>query len=735
MKKSIHQYSTLIAIPLFALLLAVFYWKVLFEGNVFAFVDASRFFYPIWKWGAGVLHQDLIPLWNPDAQLGTPYLADPQMACAYPPVFLFYSWLNPIDAFSALVLFHHLWTMTGFWFLAKGQGYSAKVSFWGSLAFGFSLHVVCSSWTPVALMTISWVPWAFYTAERLFQKKPGGVLFLSFVWAMQLSAGYPVLVYLTGLALVGQLGWQSWKSFSRKEKLSLNWIGGLGLAVGITVLYNLVWGLPFLEFLKNSNYQNGSSRFQDLSWITLATFFDPFVQGHPLAGNYQGPHYWVATFFVGLPTLCLLGWGLVNGVYQKNTPWLLLLFLVLSLGANLKLADGLKSFLPGYALVIHSGFWISLVILWVVLLAMEALASLMDRSKLQRGILSWVGITAGVYGITYFIENRHFSVFFVLSFVLLLEAFLTQNKMGKWLAILSALSLSLLPAAYSVNMTMDRSYYDKPPAVLSRLDHPGRLFFSPVLLGSAVRLQGQTMNDAYENAKQNVYPNWPLAYGKEEVPIYNTLQLADSFAWTFQAFQHSLKESRKAINLLGIRYLFGSSGFKDLKAIETNNERVKVFENPSSFSYWFSVSKAIAAGPTINDDFIKADKDNLNYGNICFIKNPTQTGDFKKRQVTEISRTVNSVQLIATGKGRALLVSTETEAPGWKAWVEGKPKLVEKVNDAFRGVVLEDGESNVVLKYEPLSFRLGLFFSLLMCALWTGLLGGWIKSGLGLKRI
>jgi hypothetical protein len=344
--KPSEKYSSFVALLVFALLLATFYWKVLFEGNVFVFVDASRFFYPVWKWGAAVLNQGLLPLWNPDAQFGTPYLADPQMACAYPPVFLFYSWLNPINAFSALILFHHLWAMTGFWFLARGQGYSAKISFWGSLAFGFSLHLVCSSWTPVALMTISWVPWVFFSAERLYQKKSGGILFLSFAWAMQLSAGYPALVYLTGLALVGQLGWQSLRG---KKGISLHWIGGVGLSAVIATFYNLVWGLPFLEFLKNSNYQNGSSRFQDLGFLNLATFLDPFVLGHPLSGNYQGPHYWVATYFVGLPTLCLLVWGLVKGVYQKNTPWLLLLFLVLSLGANLKLGEWLKAILPGYS--------------------------------------------------------------------------------------------------------------------------------------------------------------------------------------------------------------------------------------------------------------------------------------------------------------------------------------------------------------------------------------------------
>ena len=449
--------------------------------------------------------------------------------------------------------------------------------------------------------------------------------------------------------------------------------------------------------------------------------------GHPLAGNYQGPHYWVATFFVGLPTLCLLVWGLVNRVYQKNTPWLLLLFLVLSLGSNLKIGEWLKLILPGYALVIHSGFWISLAILWVILLAMEALAFLMTKPQLQRGAVSWVGIAAGIYAITFFIKNQYFSGFFGVSLALMLSAFWIQNKNLKWLAVLGALGLSLFPAAYSLNITMNRSYYEKPPLVMSQFNHPGRLFFSPVLLGSAVKLRGQTMNDAYENAKQNVYPNWPLAYGLQEVPIYNTLQLSDSFAWTFQAFQHSLKESRKAIDLLGIRYLFGSSGFKDFKKIEQTGGNAEVFENPNAFPNWFSVTRAVAAGPMVNDDFIKADQDNMDYGKVCFVGNPAQAGNYQKRQVSEISRTTNSVVLSASGKGRALLVSSETEAPGWKVWAEGKPKSVEKVNDAFRGVVLEDGESSAVFKYEPLSFRLGLFFTLLICALWMGLLGSWIK--------
>lgn len=164
----------LAALLVFSCLIALFYWRVIFGHSIFVFVDASRFFYPLWKWGAGVLAQGIIPLWNPDAQFGTPYFADPQMAYAYPPVPLLYSFFSPVNAFASLIILHHLWALVGFWFFARGEGFSAKVSFLGSLAFGFSLHLVCSSWTPVALMTISWLPWVFFAGGKVFRMERGG---------------------------------------------------------------------------------------------------------------------------------------------------------------------------------------------------------------------------------------------------------------------------------------------------------------------------------------------------------------------------------------------------------------------------------------------------------------------------------------------------------------------------------------------------------------------------------
>jgi len=733
---------------LFPVIISIFYWKVLWGGSIFVFVDASRFFYPLWKWGAGVLAQGLIPLWNQDAQFGTPYFADPQMAYAYPPVPILYSLLVPVNAFAALIILHHLWALIGFWFFARSEGFSPKVSFLGSLAFGFSLHVVCSSWTPVALMTISWLPWVFAAAGKVYRKEKGGLFYLSFAWAMQLSAGYPVLVYLTGLAMVLHFGWKTKNPFHHQDTKgpkkgtnslglsdhlekgslanlapwwfkNLNWVGWFALSGLTATAYNLVWGLPFAEVLGLSNYENGAGKFHDLNWVDLGTALSPFLQGHPLKADYHGPHYWVSTYYIGLPILCLLLWGAFRRVYQKTSPVLFFIFLVLSLGV-LGAGKALKAILPGYSLVVHSGFWLSILLLFAVWMAMESMESFLSQPPLNRGKWVWAGGVAFIYAASLFLQAPLYPGDFWVSAVLLILALYLKPVVLRWGCLGLALVLSLGPAADGLNILLDRSYYEKPPFVLSALPKPGRLFFTPPLMREAGKLQGGTMAQAYETAKQRLYPNWPLAFGREAVPLYNTIQLKKSFAWTFQAFQYSLQHSRDVLDYLGVRYLFGKNQFGNYGKIEAGNGD-EVYENPGPLPKWFTVEKAVPAGPAVEEDFAKADREAVDYGKECFIEDPAKAGSYSPRQVTVQPQPPNQSSFATrpSGKGRALVISSECGAPGWKVFAGGKRKAVELINHAFRGVVLEEGENQATFKYEPTAFRLGLFCSLAVCALWA----------------
>jgi hypothetical protein len=707
------RHSWIVAGIVGSVLFLLFYWNVLVRDQVFFFLDTSRFFYPMWHWGASVLRSGIIPLWNPDAQFGAPYLADPQNACAYPPVFLFFSWFGPLTALTFLVVFHHGWCLIGTWVWARQQGASAFAAFWASLVFGFSAHVVCSTWTPVAHMAISWLPWVFVGAEAVLQKRPWGFCWLAFAWAMQLAAGYPVLVYLTGLTLFAYLLWRSFTSVKR----NWGWIWPIGGAALFAFAYNLVWELPFVDVLRHSNYQQTPQKSQDLGWRDLATFLDPFFSGHPAEGKDPGFDYWVGTYFLGLPVLA----GLIVGAFKtrRNSFFLWLVLVVLSLGSTSMVGEFLKKILPSYGLVVHSGFWIALVLLFAAVLSGEALE--VTGSKDRPWFWTFVGVV--VYGAAFWLKKPYFLASFTLSLAFWVVAGWVRWGTGRWALIFLALATSLGPAVWSLNLTVDRTYEENKPAVLARLDRNGRIFFSPVQMEQGVRLSGTTMNEAYEKVKGWVCPNWPLAFGFEEVPVYNTLRSKETTEWTYLPFLYSVERSKAALDFLGLRYVVGPAKFPGLRRSTVEGTEVPVWEDPSAFSPWFAVTEALPAGGTLKGDLDLVARERIDWARTAFVPDPADVGKYQERKVKVEGRTIDSVTLSAVGKGKGLIVSSESEMPGWSVWVEGRERPVLTVNHAFRGVVVQDGESQLVFRYRPVTFQLGLFLTLVTCALWFSLFG------------
>jgi hypothetical protein len=71
----------------------------------------------------------------------------------------------------------------------------------------------------------------------------------------------------------------------------------------------------------------------------------------------------------------------------------------------------------------------------------------------------------------------------------------------------------------------------------------------------------------------------------------------------------------------------------------------------------------------------------------------------------------------------------ESYAPGWHAWVDGKPTPILRAYGLFMAVPVDlGGHHQAEFRYEPACFRLGLFLSLITLA-WF--IGTSIKSNVG----
>jgi hypothetical protein len=77
----------------------------------------------------------------------------------------------------------------------------------------------------------------------------------------------------------------------------------------------------------------------------------------------------------------------------------------------------------------------------------------------------------------------------------------------------------------------------------------------------------------------------------------------------------------------------------------------------------------------------------------------------------------NEIVIETESAAPALLVLSDSYYPGWRAWVYETPATIVRANYAFRGIAVPAGRQRVTLRYEPTSFRLGLYISLLAVSL------------------
>ena len=85
-------------------------------------------------------------------------------------------------------------------------------------------------------------------------------------------------------------------------------------------------------------------------------------------------------------------------------------------------------------------------------------------------------------------------------------------------------------------------------------------------------------------------------------------------------------------------------------------------------------------------------------------------------QVDAKSYEANRITLITHAAGQSVLVVSENDYPGWRAYVDGQSVPIVRVNYNLRGVIVPQGEHEITFLYRPLSVMIGGLVSVL-CAI------------------
>jgi hypothetical protein len=93
--------------------------------------------------------------------------------------------------------------------------------------------------------------------------------------------------------------------------------------------------------------------------------------------------------------------------------------------------------------------------------------------------------------------------------------------------------------------------------------------------------------------------------------------------------------------------------------------------------------------------------------------------------VTSWRRGFNEMTTETTATAPSVLVQAEAWYPGWRAWVNGQPARVERVNFMFRGIRVPAGTASTQVAYEPQTYRFAVFLTLCGLAMVAAWGCGW----------
>ena len=85
----------------------------------------------------------------------------------------------------------------------------------------------------------------------------------------------------------------------------------------------------------------------------------------------------------------------------------------------------------------------------------------------------------------------------------------------------------------------------------------------------------------------------------------------------------------------------------------------------------------------------------------------------KTNEMTNVKYRDNFISGTIKAKNNGILQITTSYSDGWKAFVDGKETDIFKVNEAFLGIAVEEGEHNIEFKYTTPYLKVGTIFSII----------------------
>ncbi len=704
-KKHLHPH--VIAISIIILTTIIFFWPLLIGGDwhiPYEGGDLESFIWPSYRFAAGRLHTDTIPLWNPYLHSGSPYAADNQSGLFYPPNLILA--ISPDISYRTMewLVFIHVFIAGSGMYFAASHHYKAKdirPPLVAALAFQFSSVFVTHIGNLNIIASASYLPWIWLCTLRLRDTQTlTTASFLVIPLSLSIFSGHAQMSLIVCIPIFIYAIWQL-----KIKETRLKWLGLMSYTAVLTIGLSAVFVLPSIEM---SQYTHRASfTYDDASSFAipiegLAGIISPLLFGRGAA------HFWpgwdrVELGFAGLTTLFLA----ILGIHIKTvrTPLLLIAVVgvIVAIGNATPVHKLMYNYIPGFSLLRVPARFILLTNFSISMLACAGLHYWQtDTSSIKR-IMKYLLITTIVAIIALVIAwavashkypNSNSGTLTITMIICLATLLLIKLAGPRWIVLILAIELMALGAWIEIDHRNPDKGYTEGPAVKF--------------------LKTQPAPYRIDVATSSWQPNAPLVHEIESIGgLHNPMTIShyDNYYWSVN------HRGSPQYNFLNAKFLVAD---KDKPAADASfipiydkDPHVDIYLNTNSLPRINLIYNTINVVTEL-EAFDAIHSPNFDPLQAVVIQDDKKinSGSTDQSSLSYTEYTSHSRKIHAITKSDAYLVFSEVWYPGWSVTIDGAPSEFSRANYAFRAVYLPAGEHIVHTEFKPQIWYVSLGISI-----------------------
>ncbi len=704
-----------------------------------------------------------IPLWNPHVMGGRPFLANAQSALLSP--FSMPAYVLPFWRSQALIAALKVFVAAfGTFLLARALAMRFAGALLAGLVFGFGLFFVV--WLAWPLSSVwAWLPWLLVLTDRIARRPTTcGVAALAGVTALGFFGGHPESSFHSLFAALAFFGLRSWQLGPQAGSTRLRALGAWAGALVLGALLAAVTLIPFAELLAMSadTTERGAVAPAKVPAKFLLALFMYGWYGRPTEislGGLMGEY----AFYVGALTLTLVVASLVLRPDCGRVAIALFGLFSLAMVFGVEPLFSLVRELPGFGIV-HNTRLTILFVLCAALLAgfgLEDLAGRLAGSRRGRFVPATAAVLLLVPVVYVFGRARSGLGDLPEGLALAwgfrwptpgadLEGIIRAGAVLLWTTF-AALALLLVVlrrrgsiaggafAALAIGLVvfdLFRAGMGLNPAIpVANAEQPVTGAIRHIRARNPARFAAAS---AVELAPAPLSPDLAMRYDVYDARGYD-YPIEKRFDRLWRATVepvapltvHTLRSqitprSLRTLGLLGVSSVLQQPEDPPLDvpglALEYDRPDARIYSNAQAMPRaWVvdrqrvvvSETEAMATVTSPDFDPARAAVTESRLPGVAIESGTGGEADTSASPAEIVELEPERVHMRATADRPSLLVLSDVHYPGWKAEVNGRDVPIERVDYLLRGIPLRAGDSEVVLTYEPLSFRIGWIVSLL----------------------